>query len=104
MDKVIKDGKVAVLISPNFGAGWFSWNDYDERLLFSPKIVKMVQEGRTYQINESWIAENLGIEDVYCGGLRDIEINWIPIGTKFRVIEYDGNEELLTSDDLWVIA
>lgn len=25
-DKVIEDGKVAVLISPNYGAGWYSWN------------------------------------------------------------------------------
>lgn len=28
MDKVIKDGKVAVLYSPGFGAGWFTWNNH----------------------------------------------------------------------------
>ena len=26
-DKVIRDGKVAVIISPGFGAGWSTWAD-----------------------------------------------------------------------------
>jgi hypothetical protein len=26
MEKVIRDGKVAVLYSPGYGAGWYSWN------------------------------------------------------------------------------
>ena len=26
MNKVIRDGKVAVLYSPGYGAGWYSWN------------------------------------------------------------------------------
>lgn len=29
MDKVIRDGMVAVIYSPGYGAGWSSWNrDY----------------------------------------------------------------------------
>ena len=28
MNKLIRDGKVAVLISPEYGAGWSTWN-YD---------------------------------------------------------------------------
>ena len=45
MDKVVRDGKVAVLISQGFGAGWYSWNS-NEQLLFSPKIVEMVEQGK----------------------------------------------------------
>lgn len=103
MEKVIRDGKVAVLISHGFGAGWYSWNS-NKQLLFSPKIVEMVEQGKADQINEDWIEENLGIKDVYCGGASDLKIHWIPIGTAFKVEEYDGAESLLTMDDLSIVA
>lgn len=44
MEKVIKDGKVAVCFSPHYGAGWSTWADekHRETLLFHPAIVNMV--------------------------------------------------------------
>ena len=45
MEKVIKEGKVAVLVSPNYGAGWYSWNSGYKELLFHPKLVEMVEQG-----------------------------------------------------------
>lgn len=104
MEKVIRDGKVAVLISHGFGAGWYSWNRNEQLLLFSPKIVEMVEQGKADQIDEDWVKENLGIEDVYCGGASDLKIHWLPVGTSFRVEEYDGSEYLLTMDDLCIVA
>ena len=32
MKKLTKDGKVAVLYSPDFGAGWYSWHAIEELL------------------------------------------------------------------------
>lgn len=104
MEKVIRDGKVAVLISTGFGAGWYTWNSNHKELLFSPKIVEMVEQGKANQINEDWVRENLGIEDIYCGGASDLEIHWLPVGTVFRVDEYDGSESLQTLDDLEIVA
>jgi hypothetical protein len=43
LKKVIRDGKVAVLYSPGFGAGWYSWNSSVPQCLFSPEIVAMVE-------------------------------------------------------------
>lgn len=103
MEKVIRDGKVAVLVSHGFGAGWYSWNS-DEQLLFSPKIVEMVEQGKADQIDQDWIKENLGIEDVYCGGASNLTIHWLPIGTAFKVEEYEGAESLRTMDDLMMVA
>ena len=103
MEKVIRDGKVAVLISHGYGAGWYSWNT-NEQLLFSPKIVEMVEQGKANQINEDWVKENLGIEDVYCGGASDLQIHWLPVGTAFKVEEYDGAEILITMNELYIIA
>jgi hypothetical protein len=47
MDKVIRDGKVAVLYSPGYGAGWYSWHD-NEELLYDPVIVDMVESKKHY--------------------------------------------------------
>jgi hypothetical protein len=34
MEKVIKSGLVAVLISPDFGAGWSTWNSEIPEIIF----------------------------------------------------------------------
>ena len=103
MEKVIRDGKVAILISHGFGAGWYSWN-YNPELLFSPKLVEMVEQDRAHEIDTDWVKDNLGIEGVYCGGASDLKIHWLPVGTAFSVAEYDGNESLRTIEDLPLIA
>ena len=100
MEKVIRNGKVAVLISRGFGAGWYSWNTDHQELLFNPKLVEMVEQNRTNEITEDWVKENLGIEDVCCEGACELKIHWLPVGTAFRVEQYDGDESLLTMDDL----
>jgi hypothetical protein len=43
--------------------------------------------------------------DAYCGGLEDLEINWVSVGERFRIEEYDGAENLvLESDEHWMTA
>lgn len=103
MDKVIRNGKVAILYSPGYGAGWFSWNTEYKELLFHPKLVEMVENGKRDELTDEWIKENLGI-DIYAGGSRDLEIGWLPEGTGFRIDEYDGSESITTANDLWITA
>jgi hypothetical protein len=98
MEKYIEGNKVAVLVSPGYGAGWFTWN-FERELIFSPKIVKMIMEGRRDEITEKWIEENLDMPNIYCGGVSNLEVVWLPIGTKFTIIERDGHEEIITVDD-----
>jgi hypothetical protein len=104
MEKVIRNNEVAVLISHGFGAGWYSWNMKHQELLYHPKLVEMVEQGRANEIDKDWVKDNLGIEDVYCGGVRGLKIHWLPIGTAFEVDEYDGAESLRTSADLVLVA
>ena len=104
MEKVIRNGKVAILVSRGFGAGWYTWNSGKEELIFHPKLVEMVEQGKSKQIDEEWVKENLGIEDVYCGGADDLTIEWLPIGTDFIIEEYDGAESLRTTNNLTIRA
>ena len=44
MEKVIKDGKVGVLVSPGFGAGFSSWG-YPDEAIFDPNLIDLVENG-----------------------------------------------------------
>lgn len=104
MEKVIRNNKVAVLVSHGFGAGWYSWNAEHPELLFHPKIVEMVEQNLADEIDNDWIKENIGISNIYCGGASDLQIHWLPVGTAFEVDEYDGKESLITLASLVLIA
>lgn len=109
MDKKIVDGKVAVLVSPGYGAGWYSWNLNHPGLLFDPVIVDMVLENRHNEI-EDYVTrrcEENGIDanEVYCGGSGDLVVRWVEQGKIFRIHEYDGSESLvLQENDDWLTA
>ena len=49
MEKIEQDGKVAVLYSPGYGAGWSSWASDDQReaLCMDARIVGPVLAGDT---------------------------------------------------------
>ena len=54
MEKVKRNGMVAVLYSPDYGAGWFTWNSDVEECIFHPEIVKMVEENRQAEITNEF--------------------------------------------------
>ena len=98
LNKVIRNGKVAVAISSGFGAGWTTWNS--EISPFEPKVIQMIEKGMQSEITEKWCEENLGIKDIYCGGVFGLEIEWVNEGLMFSINEYDGSESLYTEDEL----
>ena len=102
MRKLSEDGKVAVLFSPDFGAGWYTWNlDYLE-ILFDPAMVKLVEKG---QYDELATYVELKYPGIYTGGLHDLQVEWIKEGSLFRVVEYDGCESIEVNDEIdWMIA
>jgi hypothetical protein len=104
MEKVIRDGKVAVLVSRGFGAGWSTWNREYPELVFHPKVVELVELGKKMEIlDDDWIKENMD-HRVYTGGVSGLEIVWLSVGTRFRIDEYDGSESIITQEDLDIIA
>jgi hypothetical protein len=89
--KLEKDGKVAVLYSPGYGAGWSTWDHENaEALTFDSEIVEAVlAEDR---VKAAQIAE--AKYGGYTGGARDLRVEWLPKGTAFRIDEYDGSERI----------
>ena len=103
LGKVVRDGKVAVLYSPGFGAGWYSWNtDAGKDILFDPMLVKYVEEGN---VDAMLTYAEMRYPDTYKGGLSDLSIRWVDEGAFFRIDEYDGSESVeVLGDSSWIRA
>ena len=101
MEKVIKDGKVGVLVSPGFGAGFSTWGAPIEAI-FNPTLIELVQQEKVQEaidfVEKTW-------EDVYTGGVQDLVVVWVPEGAEFIIEEYDGSESLMLKTDYnWIKA
>ena len=74
--KVIRNGKVAVLYSPGYGAGWSAWIDdgYKEILLFRHRIVELVEKNKRNMITEELCQRLLCTDDPIYTGEQGISI------------------------------
>lgn len=102
MMKLNENGNVAVLYSPGFGAGWYTWNQESPEIIFDPSIVKFVEKEKWKELK---VYVELKYPSIYTGGLEDLRVAWIPEGTLFKINEYDGSESIeLKENDNWILA
>lgn len=102
INKLVDNGKVAVLYSPGFGAGWSTWNREVPDLMFDPAIVKFVENDQWAELHTYVTLKYPGI---YTGGMKELAVAWIPQGTLFRIGEYDGAESIeIQEDTKWIMA
>lgn len=96
----------AVLISSGYGSGWSTCNSaypeiaYDKEVIawyfaLTPKYIEQVSI-RDTEANKfaQRLFKSLGYKDIYFGGLKPNMIKWIPVGSIWRVDEYDGFETI----------
>lgn len=103
MDKVIREGKVAVLVSPGYGAGWYTWNQGHEECLYDPDVVAWVENGKVGECPD--LGTKYGWKYFCDGGAHQLVIEWLPLNTLFLVREYDGKEWIETADSMeWLEA
>jgi len=102
MNKLVRDGMVAVLYSPDYGSGWYTWNREHPELLFDPGVVQLVEENKWDEL-KTYVT--LKYPNIYDGGIWDLKVAWIPEGSMFRIHEYDGDESIELKDDAdWFTA
>jgi hypothetical protein len=94
MEKVEKNGFVAVLYSPGYGAGWSTWGD--KNLAMDARIVKAFIDGGVPAVIE---AVNAIYPNSYTGGADYLKIEWVKKGRAFTIDEYDGFESIAYADD-----
>ena len=102
MNKLIRKGCVAVIYSPEFGAGWSTWNRKYPEILFDPAIVEFVEKDQSEELQ---VYVTLKYPGIYDGGIVGLKIEWIPEGSFFRVNEHDGAESIELRDRIkWIQA
>jgi hypothetical protein len=102
MEKVVRDGKVAVVFQPEFGAGWYTWNTELPEIVFDPNIVYFLQN-RDLDKLSAYI--ELKYPDRHFSGFDSLVVTWIPEGTEFKIDEYDGRETIVFKERIkWLEA
>jgi len=101
MEKVIRDGKVGVLVSPGFGGGFSTWG-YPTEAIFDPTLIELVENEKFQEAvdycESTWAGE-------YSGGVQDLKVVWVPEGVKFQIAEYDGSESIEFLEHInWITA
>lgn len=100
-----KNGKIKILISPGYGAGWSTWNNDSINLAVDKRIVDFFElHGKNIERQKLVdFLKNIGYDDVYVGGWKDIVIKTIKPNERFIINEYDGSESLIkfTDDNVW---
>ena len=102
MRKVENNGKVAVLYSPGYGAGWYTWNRHaGEQLIYDPMVVEWVLADKPNNHMATAVFDYL--QQQYSGvctsGMKDLEVKWLPVATRFRINEYDGSEGIVVDNE-----
>ena len=85
-DTYCKDGKMAVLISPGYGAGWSTWNRPE--LAYNKLVVDAFLDYKEGRITDSEFKEHINSlypnEHIFYGGFYDgLRIEWVPFGKQF---------------------
>lgn len=91
MKKLEHNGKVAVVYSPGFGAGWSTWASNKEGMCMDADIAQAVLDGDNKKAVE--IAKQK-FPDEYVSG-DNLSIAWVPKGEEFEIREYDGYESVI---------
>lgn len=104
MEKVVKDGKVAVVYALN--AMWSTAHDtHRELLLFHPLIVKKILENKRHEITSEWMRGTFGIDDFHIWSDAILYVEWIPVGERFYIDTVDGEEYIVRDSDCdWITA
>ena len=103
-EKLERDGNIAVLYSPGFGAGWSTWNTEPRNrgILFDREIVELVLAGN---LDAAINLTEKKYPGVYTGVGSDLTVEWVPKGERFTIKEYDGAERVtIISPDFGTVA
>lgn len=100
MRKQLIGGKIAVVYHPGYGAGWYTWHGIKEAL-FDPDLIDFIREEK-FEEGQKYIEETYNLDgNVY--KIKELDIYKVMPGSKFLLLEYDGSETLISSDNIQFI-
>ena len=100
-----RDGQMAVLISPRYGAGWSTWSGRE--LAYDKRVVEAFFDWKGGRISELDFRQRVDslYDDVYYGSAAEnLMVKWVPFGVAFEINEYDGSESIEFIEDVIIVA
>lgn len=104
--KVIRDGKVAVLVSEGgYGAGWSTWNSQYPEMVFDPIVVDAVEKKLPLVSIERHLRDTYPNLYLSYSEYAQLKVYWLDEGTQFVIDVCDGLETIrLPCETDWIIA
>ena len=104
MEKVVRDGKVAVVFALN--ALWSTAHDtHRDLLLFHPLIVEKILTKRRDEITPEWMQATFGIDGCHIRPETILYVEWVPAGERFYIDVVDGEEYIVRESECdWITA
>jgi hypothetical protein len=106
--RLIRDQQVAVLYSPGYGAGWSTWcfdRQQQLQMIFDIQIADIVDQHAQDWYNQAQAIAIVKYPQQFLDGLKNLKVSWLPVGTKFRIIEHDGDEQIEIEHNMdWIVA
>ena len=98
--KFFAEGKVGVIISSDFGAGWSTWasTDVQEFLMMDHQLVAMCLANAPTEKVENYLSTKDIV--IYMGGWSGTYVAFLPQNISFYIHEYDGSESIITKEQL----
>lgn len=103
MKKFIKDNRVAVIVSGEYGGGfWTNGGNLYPESIFDPVLVALVLEKNYVEIY-NYIKQtypSIGIDHYWSKStdgvsfINYLTVEWVDEGTEFIILEYDGREHV----------
>lgn len=97
MNKLIKDGQVAVVYTNKYGAGWSTANEHSpelqEFMIFDSRVVQAVLDNDIQKaidiVKQEFKDDTRVYTDVDC-----LTVDWVPKGMIVTLHQHDGKESL----------
>jgi hypothetical protein len=101
------DVRVAILVSPGYGAGWSSWHGNKQQMCTDSRIIRYLYTDAKNSISyEELMTKYMGFVEIpYDGGFSNLEVEFVPAGSLYKIREYDGAEHVEIFDkSKWNVA
>lgn len=93
--------KIGVIVSLGYGAGWSTWGD--RKSAIDQELAKAIDDGVEFSVISAIAEKNWPSQ--YQGGLDQCVVEWLDVGTVFKISEYDGSESIeFNYGSDWMVA
>lgn len=101
MKKVVRDDKVALILTESYGGGWFSWHG-SQSALHDPELVEWIEAGKPEEDLDYFVNK---YPEHSLSTLGELRLQWVPMGERFVIDEYDGWESVVLESNMrWMVA